>query len=217
MPSLSSMWGDGMNNNKTVYVVDDDDGARESLRWLLESVRLRVVTFASGEAFLQSFNDESNCCLVIDLRMPGLGGLAVIEQLAAREISPPVIIVTAYGTVSLTVRAMRAGAVHVLEKPYDNQELLDAVQDALRRDEVRRAEYAQRVAIHNRLALLTPREREVLDLIVAGKSNKMMAHALHVSEKNIEYHRANIYHKMQAENLAALVLMVGDGRAPKIP
>jgi two-component system, LuxR family, response regulator FixJ len=197
-----------MNPSRTVYVVDDEPGARESLRWLLESVKFRVITCESGDEFFEAFEDQPDCCVIVDLRMPGIGGLALLERLASRAISPPVIIVTGYGNVSSTARAMRAGAVHVLEKPYNDQELLETIQEAFDRDARNRTRYSQRIAVESRLALLTPREREVLDLVVTGKSNKAMASQLRVSEKNIEYHRANLYQKMQVENLAELVRMV---------
>jgi len=200
----------------TVFVVDDDPSARKSLRWLLGSVNLPVKTFQSGEEFLQEYDEQQPGCVVLDLRMPGMGGLAVLTQLAARDIPPPVIVVTGYGTVSTAVRAMRAGAVHVLEKPYDDQELLDTIQEAFQRDERNRAEHARRVTAKARMDTLTPREREVLDLMVAGKTNKVIARQLQVSEKSIEYHRANIYEKMHADSLAELLRMVLAVIEPKL-
>lgn len=210
-PHSSALFGNRAEVRRagTVHIIEDDAGVRGSLRWLLESVSLRVLDFHSGEEFLNSFVDAPNSCILTDLRMPGLGGLAVLERLASREIAPPVIMITAFGTVASTARAMRAGALHVLEKPFDNEELLETIQEAFCRDEQRRAEHARRNVVTARLARLTQREREVLDLIVAGRSNKSMARELAVSEKNIEYHRANLYRKMQAENLASLVRMVG--------
>jgi len=192
----------------TVFVVDDDPGARNSLVWLLESVRLVVQTFDSGEQFLKEVDEKQSGCVLLDLRMPGMSGQAVLAELATREISPPVVLVTAYGNVSTTARAMRTGAFNVLEKPYDDQVLLDTLHEAFQVDQRNRAEHAQRVVVRARLALLTPRESEVLNLIMAGMTNKAIASQLQVSIKNVEFHRANIYQKMQAESLAELVRMV---------
>ncbi|AMV25400.1 Transcriptional regulatory protein TdiR [Gemmata sp. SH-PL17] len=192
----------------TVFVVDDDPNVRKSLSWLLGSVNLPVQTFESGEQFLRDVGPERPGCAILDLRMPGLSGLAVLERLAAREPGLPAVLVTAYGNVPTAARAMRAGAVHVLEKPYNDQELLDTVQEALARDTSRRSEYAQRAAARARLAVLTPREREVLDLVAVGKANKVIARELQVSEKNIEFHRANVMRKLQAASLAELIRLV---------
>ncbi|MBP3955598.1 response regulator transcription factor [Gemmata sp. G18] len=192
----------------TVFVVDDDPNVRKSLSWLLGSVNLPVQTFESGEQFLREVGTDRPGCAILDLRMPGLSGLAVLERLGARELSPPAILVTAYGNVPTAARAMRAGAVHFLEKPYNDQELLDTVQEALTRDADHRAECAQRTAARARLAVLTPREREVLDLVATGKANKVIARELQVSEKNIEFHRANVMRKLQATSLAELIRLV---------
>jgi FixJ family two-component response regulator len=192
----------------TVFVVDDDQSARESLVWLLGSVNLSVKQFESGETFLKAYNPDQPGCVVLDLRLPGASGLSVIEQLKARPFCPTVVLITAYGTVATAARAMRAGAVHVLEKPYDDQELLDAVQEAITRDARNRAELERRNAAAGRLAQLTPREREVLDLMIQGKANKVMARELDVSEKNIEFHRANVMRKMGSESVAELIRFI---------
>lgn len=197
-----------MTPRPTVFLVDDDASARKSLAFLLESVHLPVQMFDSGEAFLEALQDDQPGCVLLDLRMPGKGGLAILAELASREIAPPAILLTAYGNVPTTARAMRNGAVHVLEKPYDDQELLDVIQEALQRDERQRAEHARRKQVRDRLALLTPREREVLDLIVAGRANKVIARQLQVSEKNVEYHRANIKRKLDVDSLAELIQLV---------
>ena len=206
-----------MKPHPTVFVIDDDASARQSLTWLLQSVNLTVKEFDSAEAYLSHFDPEAPGCILLDLRMSGMGGLALLQHLTAREISPPVILVSAYATVSTTTRAMRTGAVNVLEKPYDDQDLLDAIQEALRRDEIFRTEHAQRAQARARLDLLTPREREVLDLIVKGLQNKGIARQLQVSEKNVEYHRANVYRKLAAGNLSELIrtVLTANGHGPK--
>ena len=192
----------------TIFVVDDDPNVRKSLSWLLGSVNLPVQAFESGEQFLEEVSTDQPGCAILDLRMPGLSGLAVIERLAAREISPPVILTTGFGSVPTTARAMRSGAVHVLEKPYDDQEMLDTVHEALKLDAENRARRERRAAIQDRLAALTAREREVLDLVVDGKANKTIARTLGVSEKSVEFHRGNMMRKLKVDNLAGLVRLV---------
>lgn len=192
----------------TVFIIDDDPNIRKSLSWLLTSVNLPVRTFESGEQFLREVGPEHPGCAVLDLRMPGLSGLAVLEQLAARDIRIPAILTTGFGNVPTTARAMRSGAIHVLEKPYDDQELLDTVHEALQRDAHNRARWAQRLDARTRLAVLTPREREVLDLVAAGNANKVIAKELEISEKSVEFHRGNVMRKLNVNNLAELIRLV---------
>lgn len=189
----------------TIFVIDDDPNIRKSLSWLLTSVHLPVRTFESGDQFLHEVGPEHPGCAVLDLRMPGLSGLAVLEQLATRDISPPAILTTGFGNVPTTARAMRSGAIHVLEKPYDDQEMLDAIHEALQRDSRNRLQWAQRLDARTRLAVLTPREREVLDFVVAGRANKVIARELEVSEKSIEFHRGNVMRKLKVDSLAELI------------
>ncbi|WP_246523385.1 response regulator transcription factor [Gemmata palustris] len=189
----------------TVFIVDDDPEFRTSVSLLLGSVNLPVQEFESGDRFLQEVGAERPGCVVLDLRMPGLSGLAVLDRLGAREVALPAILVTGYGDVTTTVRAMRAGAVHVLEKPFGAQDLLDAVQEALSRDAKRRNEHAQRSAALEALGTLSPRERAILDRIAVGKANKNIASELQVSEKNIEFHRAKVMRKLRVTSVAELI------------
>jgi FixJ family two-component response regulator len=197
-----------MQPSARVFVLDDDPAVRDHLRLLLQSVGLAVQTYSSGEQFLEAYDPEEPGCVVLDVRMPGLSGLEVQARLAQLPYCPPVILLTGYGDVPTTVRAMKAGAVDVLEKPYPPQVLLDRIQQALEWDAQMRRDRAFRLDIQARLAALNPRERDVLDLVVAGKPNKVIAAHLNLSEKMIEVHRARVMEKMRAESLAELVRLV---------
>lgn len=188
-----------------VYVVDDDPSVRVAMERLLKSVGLTVKTFGSAQEFLDQATPEWSGCLLVDLRMPGMGGLDLQDQLSARQVSLPVIFLTGYGTVLASVRAMKSGAVDFLEKPVDDQTLLDAVHQALERDRGTRRNQAEMQALHQRLAALTPREYEVLTFIISGRLNKQAAAELGTSEKTIKVHRARIMEKLQCASLAELV------------
>jgi FixJ family two-component response regulator len=188
-----------------VYVVDDDPSVRVAMERLLKSVGLTVKTFASAREFLDQATPEWSGCLIVDLRMPGMGGLDLQDQLSARQVSLPVIFLTGYGTVPASVRAMKAGAVDFLEKPVDDQRLLDAVHEALERDREVRLNQAEMQALQQRLAILTPREYEVFTFIISGRLNKQAAAALGTTEKTIKVHRARIMEKLQCASLAELV------------
>jgi FixJ family two-component response regulator len=188
-----------------VYVVDDDPSVRVALERLLKSVGLTVKPFASAREFLDQATPEWSGCLIVDLRMPGMGGLDLQDQLSARQVSLPVIFLTGYGTVPASVRAMKSGAVDFLEKPVDDQTLLDAVHKALERDRGARRNQVEMQALHQRLAALTPREYEVLTFIISGRLNKQAAAALGTTEKTIKVHRARIMEKLQCASLAELV------------
>ncbi|HEY1186968.1 MAG TPA: response regulator, partial [Gemmata sp.] len=194
--------------SQTVFVVDDDPLIRESLSRLLGSVRLSVQAFENGELFLEQVGVERPGCAIIELRMPGLSGLAVLDRLKARELSPPVILLTKHGTVPIAARAMRAGAVHVLVKPYSDQEVLDTVQEALERDAQHRADHARSAAVRARLNGLTARERQILDRVLAGQANKVVASELRVTVKNVEFHRASMMKKLEVSNLVELMRLV---------
>jgi FixJ family two-component response regulator len=189
----------------TVYVVDDDPSVRLAMERLLKSVGLTVKTFASAQEFLDQTTPEWSGCLIVDLRMPGIGGLDLQDQLTARQVRLPVIFLTGYGTVPASVRAMKAGAVDFLEKPVDDQTLLDAVHKALERDRGARRNQAEIQVLHQRLATLTPREYEVLTFIISGRLNKQAAAELGTAEKTIKVHRARIMEKLQCASLAELV------------
>lgn len=188
-----------------VYVVDDDPSVRVAMERLLKSVGLTVETFASAREFLDQAAPEWSGCLIVDLRMPGMGGLDLQDQLSASQVSLPVIFLTGYGTVPASVRAMKAGAVDFLEKPVDDQTLLDAVHKALERDREAWRNQAKMQALHQRLAALTPREYEVLTFIISGRLNKQAAAELGTTEKTIKVHRARIMEKLQCASLAELV------------
>jgi len=190
-----------------VFIVDDDDHVRRALERLIRSVGLAVETFASAQDFLLHEPPTGPACLVLDVRMPGLGGLDLQQKMTDANLNVPIIFVTGHGTVPMSVRAMKAGAVDFLQKPFDDQILLDAVTDALEQSrESGQAETAL-AEMRTRLDLLTPREREVFGLVVSGLLNKQVAAELGTAEKTIKVHRARVMQKMQAQSLAELVRM----------
>lgn len=191
----------------TVFVVDDDDAMRHSLQWLIESVGLNVECYGTAEAFLDSHYPGRSGCLLLDVRMPGMGGLELQEYLKRHDIHIPVIIITGHGDVPMAVRAMKSGASDFIEKPFNDEMLLEAIRKALARDEQQRNHQARQADLAVRLAHLTPREHEVMALVVQGLSNKEIANSLGVSSKTVEAHRAKVMEKMQAESLAELVRM----------
>jgi FixJ family two-component response regulator len=188
-----------------VYVVDDDSSVRVAIERLMKSVGLTVKTFASAQEFLEQATPAWSGCLIADLRMPGMGGLDLQDQLNARQVSLPVIFLTGYGTVPASVQAMKFGAVDFLEKPVDDQTLLDAVHKALESDREARLNQSETRALHQRLTALTPREYEVLTFIISGRLNKQAAAELGTTEKTIKVHRARIMEKLQCASLAELV------------
>jgi FixJ family two-component response regulator len=189
----------------TVYVVDDDPSVRAGLARLLKSVGLPAKTFASALEFLEQAVAGEPGCVIVDLRLPAMSGLELQEQLHARNLDLPVIFLTAFGTVPASVRALKRGALDFLEKPVDDQVLLDAVSQALEWDRENRLKQAEVKAIQDRLTSLTPREFEVLTLIITGMLNKQVAYELGTTEKTIKVHRARILEKMNCESLAQLV------------
>ncbi len=191
----------------TVFVVDDDADVREALSMLLRSVGLKVDTFASAQAFLDAYNPDCPGCLVLDVRMPGMSGLELQETLRGKGITLPVIIMTGHGDVPMAIRAMKAGVMDFIEKPFNDQLLLDRVNQALIRDGEQRRQSSERLQIQARLRSLTAREKEVCDLIIGGEPNKLIARRLNVSVRTVEQHRARIMQKMQAKNLAELVTL----------
>jgi FixJ family two-component response regulator len=189
----------------TVHVVDDDPSVRAGLARLLKSVGLPAKTFASALEFLEQAVAGEPGCVIVDLRLPAMSGLELQEQLHARNLDLPVIFLTAFGTVPASVRALKRGALDFLEKPVDDQVLLDAVSQALEWDRENRLKQAEVKAIQDRLTSLTPREFEVLTLIITGMLNKQVAYELGTTEKTIKVHRARILEKMNCESLAQLV------------
>jgi two-component system response regulator FixJ len=196
-----------MNPEATVFVVDDDPSVRRALRRLIDSVELHVETYASAEGFLNAYDPARPGCLVLDVRMPGVSGLDLQETLAGRDVLLPVIFITGYGDVPTTVRAMKGGAVDFIEKPFNEQLLLDAVHRGIEQDARLRRERAERADVLRRVAQLTPRERQVLTRVVAGRMNKQIAAELGTSEKTVKTHRARVMSKMQADSVAELVVL----------
>jgi RNA polymerase sigma factor (sigma-70 family) len=196
-----------MECEHVVFIVDDDASVRKSLERLVRSVGLRGRTFASAPEFLQCAASDGPSCLVLDVRMPGVSGLALQETLAASGHRIPIIFITGHGDITMSVRAMKAGAVDFLPKPFNDQDLLEAIQEAIARDRQVREKRAALQAIQQRAALLTPRERDVLGLVVAGLLNKQIAAELGMSEKTVKAHRAQVMQKMQVSSVAQLVLL----------
>ena len=194
----------------TVFVVDDDEGVRNSLRFLLKSVGLAAHAFGSASEFLATYRPSQPGCLVLDVRMPGMSGLELQEQLNLRGAVIPVIFITGHGDIPMAVEAMQQGAFDFLQKPFRDQDLIDRIQRALERDARNRAALDQHARIRERLDSLTPREREVLALMTRGKPNKIMAAELGVSQRTVEIHRARVMEKSGAASLAQLVRMVLD-------
>lgn len=191
--------------NPIVFVVDDDPSVRRSLARLLHSAGFLVETFPSAQDFLRCEPPDSQSCLVLDIRMPGLSGLELQEKLAAAGKIMPIIFITGHGTVPMSVKAMKAGALDFLQKPFSDQELLDAIQEAVERGRQLREKRDEIRMIERRACLLTPRESEVFALVVTGKLNKEIAYELGVGEKTVKVHRARVMRKMQAQSLADLV------------
>ena len=188
-----------------VFVVDDDRAMRDSLRWLLESIGLTVRTYATAAEFLREHQPSQPGCLVLDVRMPGMSGLDLQAELVKRGAELPTIVVTGHAEVAMAVRAVKAGAIDFIEKPFSDQLLLDRVRQALEIDRQLREVRARREEARRRLASLSAREREVLELVAAGKANKEVAAALGLSTKTVEVHRAHVMSKMAVDSLAELI------------
>lgn len=201
-------------NEPTVFIVDDDQAVVRSLRWLIESVKVRVETYASAQSFIDDYDSAMSGCLVLDVRMPGMSGIELQERLAAQRIRIPIIFITGHGDVQMAVRAVQAGAFDFVEKPFNDQDLLDRIQKAITRDTEQRDKEAYRTQLRALFASLTPREREVLDLVVEGMSNKAIANSLGLSAKTVEVHRAKVMDKMHARSVSDLVKMSMQNQPP---
>ena len=194
-----------MNHELTVFVVDDDPNVREALALVMKSVGLAVESYVSAEDFLRAYDPRRPGCLVLDVRMPGMGGLALQELIAARRIDLPIIFITGHADVRMSVRAMKGQAFEFLEKPFSDQELLDRIHEALDLVVRTRRDRDVTTGIAARIASLTSRERAVLERITEGKPNKVIAGELDVSEKTVESHRARVMKKMGVRSLAGLI------------
>ena len=197
-----------MTHNPTVFIVDDDQEVRDAIKLLMDSVGLAAETFESAQDYLERFDPLLNGCLVLDIRMKGMGGLDLQDRLALEETHPPIIIITGHGDVPMAVRAVKAGAVDFIEKPFNDQLLLDAVHRAIELDAERRGRASRLADIQTRVQRLTPREREILEMVVAGNRNKVIAIDLNISQSTVEAHRAKVMEKMEARSLSELMRMM---------
>ena len=196
-----------MTNETPIFVVDDDDAVRESLKALLETEGLSVETYGSGQEFLDAYDPSRRGCLLLDVRMPDMTGLELQQKLAARPHKLSIIIITGHGDVPMAVNAMKAGAVDFIEKPYSDETILGSVNNALESGAPGAGKGTAVEETASRIALLSPRERQVLDQLIIGHQNKMIAYELGISPRTVEIHRSRVMAKMQAKNLSQLVRM----------
>src|SRR6185369_15164253 len=199
--------GGGMSGEAdgTVFIVDDDDAFRDSLCWLLESAGHRIVAYAAAENFLTAYEPDQAGCLVLDIRMPGMNGLELQDELKRRELTLPIVFVTGHGDVPMAVSAVKKGAAEFIEKPFNDRAFLGLIEKALKLDAAQRREQTRKMTVTARLEKLTSREREIMRFVVAGKMNKTIADELCISIKTVEAHRSRVMQKMGVDSVAALV------------
>ena len=194
--------------NPTVFLVDDDEAVRDSLALLMKSVALTSRSFASAGDFLAAYDPDSPGCLILDIRMPGMSGMELQQKLMDMRAKLPIIFITGHGDIPMAVEAMQRGAVDFIPKPFRDDELLDRINKALDNDRKNRDSLVEREVIEERIEKLTPREKQVMELVVQGKANKVIAGDLEVSQRTVEIHRARVMEKMQVRSVAQLVRMV---------
>ncbi len=194
-------------SNATVFVVDDDASVRTAVKRLIKSIGFKVETFNSAKAFLSHEPHDGPACLVLDVRMPGTSGIELQKRLTSADFQIPIIFISGHGNISMSVKTMKAGAVDFIEKPFEDQKLIDAIHTAIAKNKQFRMKQAESKDLQRRLDSLTPREHEVLQLVVSGMLNKHIAFDLGISEKTVKVHRARVMHKMKAKSLADLVRM----------
>ena len=197
-----------MSEQITVFIVDDDEEVRDSLKLLIESVGLETETFDSAETYLKSFDPSRAGCLILDVRMKGMSGLSLQEHLSKESLHPPIIIITGHGDVQMAVKAVKAGASEFLEKPFNEQLLLDSIHVAIEKDAEQRGRASKLAEIQQKVNSLTEREKEVMELVVTGMQNKNIASELHITQSTVEAHRAKVMEKMEARTLSALMRMI---------
>ena len=192
----------------TVFIVDDDAAVRDALQLLLRSVGLASEAYASADEFLGRFDPDRPGCLLLDVRMPGISGLELQQRLKERMSSLPIIFLTAHGDIEMAVKAVKAGALDFIQKPFRDQDLIDKVHCAIREDAQSRSQIREATEIQSRIESLTPRERQLLEMVVAGRANKVIASDLNISQRTVEIHRARVMKKMKADSVTDLVRMV---------
>jgi len=197
-----------MSQEVTVFIVDDDEEVREALELLMRSIGLNAETYDSAQSYLDSFDEKKPGCLVLDVRMKGMSGLALQSHLASFALHPPIIIITGHGDISMAVQAVQAGAVDFLEKPFNEQILLESIYRAIETDSEQRGVASKSAEIQERIKRLTLREKEVMGEVVAGKRNKVIAYDLNISQSTVEAHRAKVMEKMEASSLSDLMHMI---------
>ncbi|HEX2238882.1 MAG TPA: response regulator [Gammaproteobacteria bacterium] len=197
-----------IRSQQTVFIVDDDDDVRDALNLLMKSIGLPSKEYASARSFLEDFDGERPGCLVLDIRMPDMTGLELQRELLQRKVHIPIVFITGHADVPMAVETMKGGAVDFIQKPFRDQDLIDCIHQALSKDAENRARLTKASDIQTRLEGLTSRERQVLDLVLAGKANKVIAAELGITDRTVEVHRARVMEKMKAGSLAHLVAMI---------